>query len=172
VLQAGRVGLGDFALHPQRRPLERFDGPRAVDVDHGVELFGELRLEVVALTLRLRFVDDTDRPLEERTAARLIESTAGCTQTAPSDPEAAAAGVAFDRLAAMAERIGLDYFTVDCAENKRGELLIFEADNTAVVHNMDSPQVFPYKPVQMRAVFEAFAAMLYRRARDNRESAA
>ena len=42
-------------------------------------------------------------------------------------------------LAALAERIGLDYFTVDCAENRRGELLIFEADNTAVVHNMDSP---------------------------------
>ena len=48
-------------------------------------------------------------------------------------------------LAAMAERVGLDYFTVDCAENKSGELLIFEADNTAVVHNMDSPEVFPYK---------------------------
>ncbi|MEA2864390.1 MAG: hypothetical protein QOC84_2346 [Bradyrhizobium sp.] len=75
-------------------------------------------------------------------------------------------------LAAMAERIGLDYFTVDCAENRRGELLIFEADNTAVVHNMDSPEVFPYKPPQMRAVFEAFAAMLYRRARDDREHAA
>jgi hypothetical protein len=67
-------------------------------------------------------------------------------------------------LAAMIERIGLDYFTVDCAENKRGELLIFEADNTAVVHNMDSPELFPYKAPQMRKVFEAFAAMLYRRA--------
>jgi hypothetical protein len=75
-------------------------------------------------------------------------------------------------LAAMAERIGLDYFTVDCAENKRGELLIFEADNTAVVHNMDSPELFPYKPPQMRAIFEAFAAMLYRRARGGRERAA
>jgi hypothetical protein len=72
----------------------------------------------------------------------------------------------------MAERVGLDYFTVDCAENKRGELLIFEADNTAVVHNMDSPEVFPYKPPQMRAVFDAFAAMLHRRARHSRESAA
>jgi hypothetical protein len=67
-------------------------------------------------------------------------------------------------LAAMIERIGLDYFTVDCAENKRGELLIFEADNTAVVHNMDSPELFSYKAPQMRKVFEAFAAMLYRRA--------
>src|SRR5450631_900479 len=75
-------------------------------------------------------------------------------------------------LAAMADRVGLDYFTVDCAENKRGEFLIFEADNTAVVHNMDSPELFPYKPPQMRAIFEAFADMLYRRARHDRERAA
>src|SRR5713226_8521874 len=75
-------------------------------------------------------------------------------------------------LAAMADRVGLDYFTVDCAENKHSELLIFEADNTAVVHNMDSPELFPYKPPQMRAIFEAFEAMLYRRARHNREHAA
>lgn len=75
-------------------------------------------------------------------------------------------------LAGMADRIGLDYFTIDCAENKRGELLIFEADNTAVVHNMDSPELFPYKPPQMRAIFAAFAAMLYRRASRHREHAA
>jgi hypothetical protein len=75
-------------------------------------------------------------------------------------------------LTAMADRIGLDYFTIDCAENKRGELLVFEADNTAVVHNMDSPVLFPYKPPQMRAIFEAFAAMLHRRARQDRERAA
>jgi hypothetical protein len=77
-----------------------------------------------------------------------------------------------EALAAMADRVGLDYFTIDCAENKRGELLIFEADNTAVVHNMDSPELFPYKPPQMRKIFEAFAAMLYRRARPGREKAA
>jgi len=75
-------------------------------------------------------------------------------------------------LATMIERIGLDYFTVDCAENRCGELLIFEADNTAVVHNMDSPELFPYKAPQMRLIFEAFAAMLFRRARDGREHAA
>jgi len=68
-------------------------------------------------------------------------------------------------LHAMIDRIGLDYFTIDCAENHRGELLIFEADNTAVVHNMDSPELFAYKPRQMRAIFEAFAAMLLERAR-------
>jgi hypothetical protein len=75
-------------------------------------------------------------------------------------------------LAAMADRVGLDYFTVDCAENKRGELLIFEADNTAVVHNMDSAELFPYKAPQMRKVFEAFAAMLYSSAARGRERAA
>ena len=75
-------------------------------------------------------------------------------------------------LAAMIDRVGLDYFTIDCAENGRGKLLIFEADNTAVVHNMDSPELFPYKPPQMRKIFEAFAAMLYRRARPGREKAA
>jgi hypothetical protein len=75
-------------------------------------------------------------------------------------------------LAAMAERVGLDCFTIDCAENKRGELLIFEADNTAVVHNMDSPDMFPYKPPQMRKIFDAFAAMLYCRSRPGREKAA
>ncbi|MBI5264619.1 MAG: hypothetical protein HY852_22725 [Bradyrhizobium sp.] len=71
-------------------------------------------------------------------------------------------------LAAMIDRIGLDYFTIDCAENKQGELLIFEADNTAVVHNMDSPDVFPYKQPQMRKIFAAFAAMLHRYAKGDR----
>jgi glutathione synthase/RimK-type ligase-like ATP-grasp enzyme len=75
-------------------------------------------------------------------------------------------------LAALADRVGLDYFTIDCAENQRGELLIFEADNTAVVHNMDSPELFPYKAPQMRLVFRAFAAMLERRARRHQEHAA
>ncbi len=75
-------------------------------------------------------------------------------------------------LAAMARRLGLDYFIVDCAETKDGSLLIFEADNTAVVHNMDLPDIFPYKPPQMRKIFEAFVAMLERRVGQAREQAA
>jgi len=50
--------------------------------------------------------------------------------------------------------------------------LIFEADNTAVVHNMDLPDIFPYKPPQMRKIFDAFVAMLERRVRQARERAA
>ena len=75
-------------------------------------------------------------------------------------------------LAGIAERIGLEYFTMDCAETSNGSLLIFEADNTAVVHDMDPPDIFPYKLPQMRRVFDAFAAMLDRRAREQQERAA
>jgi hypothetical protein len=83
-------------------------------------------------------------------------------------------GFAFRHRAAFADvasRVGLDYFTIDCAENKGGELLIFEADNTAVVHNMDSPDVFPYKAPQMRKIFDAFAAMMQRARRDREQAA-
>jgi hypothetical protein len=72
----------------------------------------------------------------------------------------------------IAKRIGLDYFTVDCAETNNGSLLIFEADNTAIVHDMDPPDIFPYKAPQMQRVFDAFAAMLERRAGQSRERAA
>ena len=75
-------------------------------------------------------------------------------------------------LTGLADRIGLDYFIVDCAETKSGSLLIFEADNTAIVHNMDPPDVFPYKSPQMRKIFGAFGDMLDIRARLGRERAA
>jgi glutathione synthase/RimK-type ligase-like ATP-grasp enzyme len=67
-------------------------------------------------------------------------------------------------LAEIALRIGLDYFAIDCAETKSGDLLVFEADNTMIVHNMDPPAIFPYKTAQTRKIFGAFATMLYRRA--------
>lgn len=75
-------------------------------------------------------------------------------------------------LAAIAERLGLDYFIIDCAETKDGTLLVFEADNTAVVHNMDDPEVYPYKAPQMRKIFAAFVAMIERRVAAAREQAA
>jgi hypothetical protein len=75
-------------------------------------------------------------------------------------------------LSGLAKRIGLDYFTIDCAETQDGSLLIFEADNTAIVHDMDPPDIFPYKVPAMRKVFDAFAAMLHHRAGRPAEAAA
>jgi glutathione synthase/RimK-type ligase-like ATP-grasp enzyme len=68
-----------------------------------------------------------------------------------------------EALSVIAERVGLDYFGIDCAETPDGELLLFEADIAMIVHAMDSPALFPYKPPQMRKVFDAFRAMLCRR---------
>jgi hypothetical protein len=65
-----------------------------------------------------------------------------------------------DAFAGLAERIGLDYFAIDCAETKDGRLLLFEADVAMIVHDMDPPDLFPYKKPQMRKVFDAFQAML------------
>jgi hypothetical protein len=67
-------------------------------------------------------------------------------------------------LTEMGNCIGLDYVTVDCAETRDGRLLVFEADNTAIVHDMDPPSVYPYKSAQMRKIFQAMQAMLFRRA--------
>jgi hypothetical protein len=67
-------------------------------------------------------------------------------------------------LVAIAERIGLDYFAIDCGELPDGRLLLFEADIAMIVHAMDPPDIFPYKQAAMRTLFDAFRAMLRRRA--------
>jgi hypothetical protein len=58
------------------------------------------------------------------------------------------------------ERIGLDYFAIDCAETRDGGLLIFEADVAMIVHDLDPAELYPYKKLQMRKVFDAFEALL------------
>ncbi len=59
-------------------------------------------------------------------------------------------------------RIGLDYFVVDCGELD-GKLLLFELDNRAFVHDMDSREIFPYKGPAMRRLLTAFRSMLGKR---------
>ncbi len=63
-------------------------------------------------------------------------------------------------LAAINERFGLDYIPFDCGETPDGKLLVFEAGTNMIVHSMDPPDLFPYKPPQMKKVFDAFQTML------------
>ncbi|HEY0523479.1 MAG TPA: hypothetical protein VGD08_08820 [Stellaceae bacterium] len=63
-------------------------------------------------------------------------------------------------LRAVAERTGLEYVAIDCGETRDGDLLIFEIDVAMIVHSMDPPDLFPYKPPQMRKLFRAFDGML------------
>jgi glutathione synthase/RimK-type ligase-like ATP-grasp enzyme len=65
-------------------------------------------------------------------------------------------------LQGIAERIGLDYLVIDCAETPEGELLVFEVDPGAAIHSMDSPDLFPYKVPAMEKVRVAFRALLAR----------
>lgn len=63
-------------------------------------------------------------------------------------------------LRVMAERLGLDYFGLDCAELPDGRLLVFELDVAMIVHDMDSESLFPYKKPAMKKLFAAFLAAL------------
>jgi hypothetical protein len=66
-------------------------------------------------------------------------------------------------LRVITERLGLDYFGIDCGETPDGKLLLFEVDVAMIVHSMDPPELFPYKAPQMRKVRDAFRAMLRRK---------
>ena len=65
---------------------------------------------------------------------------------------------------ALTEKIGLEYFGIDCAEDQNGNLVLFEADNALIVHDMDCEKTYPYKKPAMRKLFNAFAKMLEHRA--------
>ncbi len=102
---------------------------------------------------------------------------AGMTESAAKRAEEARFMAAFDSdfavkheaaLRAIAERVGLEYFAIDCGETPDGRLLLFEADVAMIVHAMDPPDMFPYKAPQMRKVFDAFHAMLHNHARRRR----
>ncbi|WP_321817707.1 MULTISPECIES: RimK family alpha-L-glutamate ligase [unclassified Paraburkholderia] len=74
-----------------------------------------------------------------------------------------------DALATVAKSTGLDYVGLDCAETPDGRLVIFEIATAMVVHDMDDPTAFPYKPARMKRFFDAFCAMVERKAKMNRE---
>jgi glutathione synthase/RimK-type ligase-like ATP-grasp enzyme len=65
-----------------------------------------------------------------------------------------------DALTAVGSAFDLEYFAIDCGETQDGQLLIFEAGNAMVVHDMDPVEMFPYKSPKMRELFKDFQSML------------
>ncbi len=163
-----------LASYLEGRDEELFFISRFVDYSGEDELFRKYRIVFIdgaPYACHMAIADRWDiwylnAGMSESAEKRLEEETWMCTFDIGFGRRHQAA------LAAMGDRIGLEYFTIDCAETWDGSLLIFEADNTAVVHNMDHAHVFPYKPPQMRKIFDAFAAMLVRHAGERREQAA
>ena len=66
---------------------------------------------------------------------------------------------------ALHAAFGLDYVALDCAEDREGRLLVFEADTAMIVHDMDPPDLYPYKAPAMRRLFAAFQALIADRVR-------
>jgi hypothetical protein len=174
---AGLAKIGDRAAllrYLDARQEEEFFVSRFIDYSGDDDLFRKYRIVFIdgrPYACHLAIADRWDiwylnagmslsaaKRLEEEMFMRTFDAGFACRHRAA--------------LSAIVGRIGLDYFTMDCAETKNGSLLIFEADNTAIVHDMDPPDIFPYKLPQMRKVFDAFAAMLVRRAREPQERAA
>jgi tetratricopeptide (TPR) repeat protein len=65
-------------------------------------------------------------------------------------------------LETIRERIGLDFFGIDCALDGSGDLVVFEVNASMLVHDQNAD--FPYKGPFVRNIKLAFDAMLQRRA--------
>ncbi len=63
------------------------------------------------------------------------------------------------------ERIGLDYFGLDCGLDRSQNLVVFEVNASMLVH--DQNQRFPYKTPFVQRIKAAFDAMLRRLATGN-----
>jgi hypothetical protein len=99
---------------------------------------------------------------------------AGMAEDAGKRAEEAAMMASFDTgfaarhaaaFAALQAAFGLDYVAIDCAEDRAGRLLLFEADTAMIVHDMDPPDLYPYKRPAMAKLFAAFQALIAARLR-------
>ena len=68
----------------------------------------------------------------------------------------------YQALRTVRERIGLDYFGIDCGLDANGNLIVFEVNASMLVH--DDNAEYPYKDPFVRAIKQAFDAMLRTRA--------
>ena len=68
----------------------------------------------------------------------------------------------YQTLKVIRERIGLDYFGIDCGFDRAGSLVVFEVNASMLVHEHN--EAFPYKNPYVRAIKREFDAMLAQRA--------
>jgi tetratricopeptide (TPR) repeat protein len=74
----------------------------------------------------------------------------------------------YQLLRRIEERIGLDYFGIDCALDRSGNLVVFEVNASMLVHEQND--AYPYKAPFVLRIKQAFDEMLRKFA--NRDSAA
>jgi tetratricopeptide (TPR) repeat protein len=79
-----------------------------------------------------------------------------------ANPGAVFSQAHYQTLNAIRECIGLDYFGIDCALDRDGNLVVFEVNASMLVHARN--EGFSYKDPYVRAIKDAFDAMLHERA--------
>ncbi len=68
-----------------------------------------------------------------------------------------------EALREASRRLPLEYVGIDCAIDRDGKLLLFEADNALIVHELDDPVMFGYKHTYVPRIKTAIDAMVRRR---------
>jgi hypothetical protein len=147
-------------------PGERFDLTRFVDYRDADGLYRKRRVALIQGEAFLCHMGVSDHWM-------IHYLNAGMDRDAAKRADEAAAMAAFETefaprhataFATLQEGLGLDYMVLDCAEAPDGRLLLFEVEMAAIVHLLDPASLFPYKPPQMRLVFQGFQRMLQRAA--------
>ena len=159
-------GSADLAAYLEASPAEEFFVTEFVDYRGEDGLFRKLRVAVIAGQPFLCHMAASEHWM-------VHYLNAGMAENEDRRADEARAMAAFDTgfaarhaeaFAGLSRWMALDYYQMDCAETPDGRLLVFEVDVAAIIHLMDPPDLFPYKPAQMRRVFAAFGAMLRARA--------
>ena len=68
----------------------------------------------------------------------------------------------------LCDAYAVDYFAVDCIPISDGRMLVFEADNIMIVHDLDDDPMFHYKKPIMHKLFRSFQDMLTNAALEDR----
>lgn len=72
-------------------------------------------------------------------------------------------GPRYETLLAIGKAVGLEYFGIDCAIDRDGRVLVFEADPAMLVHTSDPIELYPYKHQYVPRIYRAIEAMIDRR---------
>ena len=68
-----------------------------------------------------------------------------------------------EALKAIAQKVRLPYFGIDSAVDRDGNVVVFEADNSLIVHALDDPVMFPYKRPAYERITRAVDTMVRKR---------
>ncbi len=72
-------------------------------------------------------------------------------------------GKRYETLLAIAAAVRLEYFGIDCAIDREGRVLVFEADPAMLVHTTDPEDLYPYKRTYVPRIYRAIEAMIDKR---------